>query len=190
MRRVDCAGLYLKILKVRVFWLSPRPGHSLSSLVFINHSCFCVRFDETRKRFLYCGGIQSIAQCLYSCKIVSILLGSVSAVGMTSDYELWGIRFKSRCGQKCQLLPDFRIWVKTVISGKSVFSRIFESEQKWTFRSFWTFGLFVRFFKKYFFFGFSKKKKKKKKKKKIFARGEGAVLRCHVLHVVSHMFYF
>ena len=115
---------------------------------------------------------------------------------MSSDFGLGGLRFESWCGQKCQLLPDFRIWVKTVISGKSVFSRIFESEQKWTFRSFWTFGLFVRIFKKYFFSDFQKKKKKKKKKKKnkkkkkIFARGEGVVLRCHVLHVVPHMFYF
>ena len=91
-----------------------------------------------------------------------ILRGSVSAVGMTSDFGFGGIRFESRCSQKCQLLPDFRIWVKTVISGKSVFSRIFESEQKWTFRSFWTFGLFVRFFKKYFFSDFQKKNNKKK----------------------------
>ena len=103
-----------------------------------------------------------------------ISIGSDGIVGMTSDSGSWGIRFKSRCGQKCQLLPDFRIWVKTVISGKSVFSRIFESEQKWTFRSFWTFGLFVRIFKKKIFFRiFKKKKKKKKSKNKSLREGKG-----------------
>ena len=110
--------------------------------------------------FCFCGGVLLVQQWIYLSKIVRILRGSVSAVGMTSDFGFGGIRFESRCSQKCQLLPDFRIWVKTVISGKSVFSRIFESEQKWTFRSFWTFGLFVRIFKKYFFSDFQKKKKK------------------------------
>ena len=107
-----------------------------------------------------------------------ISIGLNGVVGMTSDSGSWGIRFKSRCGQKCQLLPDFRIWVKTVISGKSVFSRIFESEQKWTFRSFWTFGLFVRIFKKYFFRIF--KNKIYIYFKKNFAKGEGVMLRCDI----------
>ena len=57
--------------------------------------------------FCYCGGVLLVQQWIYLSKIVSILLGSVSAVRMTSDFGLGGIRFESRFGFQIRVFAQF-----------------------------------------------------------------------------------
>ena len=64
--------------------------------------------------FCYCVGVLLVQQWIYLSKIAGILLGSVSTVGMTSDFGSGGIRFESWFGRQSRFLPDFQIWVKYV----------------------------------------------------------------------------